>query len=275
LQKNCNYNLQEHEPDILLDAGKILDGLDTLRVGRSILCFKEVNSTNDVAWDSARQGNSDGLVILAEAQRHGRGRHGKIWLSPPGTAILMSVVLMDDSVCINPGALTIAAGLAVAEGIDQASGLHTRLKWPNDVMFEGKKLAGILVERRSYKKTFVMVIGMGINVFASPSNSSVDSPAASLAELVDSQKLSRNDIVQKILRRLDYWIIQVAASNLAMLHDMWIPRCDMIGNRVRLKAGGILHAGRVLDVEPLGGLLLVNDLGARELIPAEGTTVVK
>lgn len=258
-----------------LDARKILAGLDTLRVGRSILCFEEVDSTNDVAWGSARQGNTDGLVILAESQRRGRGRQGKSWVTRPGSAILMSVVLMDESLCLNPGALTIAAGLAVAEGIDQATGLHTKLKWPNDVMLEGKKLAGVLVERRSYNDAFVMVLGIGVNVFDAPDNSSVDSPATSLAQWVSPETINRNNVIRQILCRLDHWIIQIMTSNVEMLHATWVPRCDMIGHRVKLKSGEKIHTGRVLDVEPLGGLLLVNDLGAHELIPAEGTSVIR
>ena len=112
------------------DAFLIERNLSTPRVGRSVICFDQVDSTNDVAWDSSRQGDTDGLVILAESQRHGRGRHGRTWHGEPGAGILLSVVLFDPAKRLDREALTIATGLAVAEGIEDATPLSCQLKWP-------------------------------------------------------------------------------------------------------------------------------------------------
>ena len=151
--------------------------LPTRRIGRSVVCFDEVSSTNDVALAAARQADADGLVVLAERQRAGRGRHGRQWVSPAGSGILMSVLLMD-----SPGrsgasdAVTIAAGLATAEAIERATGLSCGLKWPNDVLLEDGKVAGVLVETRTGPGARVTVIGIGVNVNAAPPAEAVDRP---------------------------------------------------------------------------------------------------
>jgi len=141
-----------------LDAEKIERNLQTRRVGRGVLCFDEVDSTNDIAWDSARQVDTDGLVILAESQRLGRGRMGRKWITPPNSKnILMSVLLRDDQKLLPHESITIAAGLSVAEAIDNTLHLNTSLKWPNDVLIDGKKLAGIIVELRQGESENLLV----------------------------------------------------------------------------------------------------------------------
>ncbi len=111
-----------------LDSHLIERDLGAARVGRSVICFDEVGSTNDVALDSARQGGTDGLVICAESQRSGRGRQGSQWLSPPRENLLFSALLIYPTGSVSHEALTIATGLAVAEGIEEACGLACRLK---------------------------------------------------------------------------------------------------------------------------------------------------
>lgn len=258
----------------MLDGREILAGLDTLRVGRSVLCFEQVSSTNDVAWDAARQGNTDGLVIVADSQRAGRGRHGRSWYANPGEGILMSVLLMDSKVCLDPGSVTIAAGLAVAKGIEAACGFRCELKWPNDVMIGGGKLAGVLIERRRIEDAAGMVIGAGINVSGLPQSDKIDSPAVTVNNFA-AKKISRNDIIREILRELDQWVVMLSAGNQQKMHDEWMSRCNMIGRRISVRSFGQIFAGRVLDIDPLGGLVMVNDLGSQLHIPAGSATIVK
>lgn len=268
---------------IRLDAHLIEVGLKTRRVGRHVICFDEVGSTNDVAFDSARQSRSDGLVILAESQRKGRGRLGRKWISPPGCNILMSVLLVDEQNTLAHEALTIAAGLAVAEGIDIACGVDCRLKWPNDVLLDASKLSGVLVEIKNVplsspgrgpirKSRRCVVIGIGVNVNAAPPGSELTSPAVSLAGHVGTD-VERVEVVREILDRLDYWIDCISRGELAALHDAWMARSDMIGRRISIRCEGIRYTGRVLDISPLEGLLLCRDEGPPVHLPARGSSL--
>ncbi|HEY6360329.1 MAG TPA: biotin--[acetyl-CoA-carboxylase] ligase [Vicinamibacterales bacterium] len=125
--------------------------------------YEEVSSTNDVAAQFAERGAEEGCVVVADAQSAGRGRHGRAWSSPVGAGLYVSVVLRPRAAIT--GLLTIAAGVAIAEGIQAASGLDASVKWPNDVYAGGRKLAGILAEAGSSPGGAPhVVLGFGINV---------------------------------------------------------------------------------------------------------------
>lgn len=258
-----------------LDAHLLERGLGTRRVGRHVICFDQVDSTNDVAADSARQDGADGLAVLAEHQRRGRGRRGRQWLDQPGADILLSVLLVDAAAPDVPGheALTIAAGLAVAEGVEIACGLKTQLEWPNDVLLDGEKLAGVLVELRRGGGGRFFVIGAGINVNAAPPAAQIDSPVTCLADHL-GHPVERIELIRAVLRRLDRWVGRISAGRLGRLHSAWLSRCGMINQRIAVLCKGIRHVGRVLDVSPLEGLVLSCDDGRRVHLPAECSTVL-
>jgi BirA family biotin operon repressor/biotin-[acetyl-CoA-carboxylase] ligase len=258
---------------VRLDAHLIERRLRTRRVGKNVLCFDEVDSTNDVAFDSARQSGADGLVVLAEHQRQGRGRQGKTWISPRGANILMSVLLMEPQ-HLPHDAITIAAGLAVAEGVADAFGAECSLKWPNDVLLEGGKLAGVLVEVRRVSRRTCMVIGIGFNANASPTARQVDAPPMNLRHFL-GHEVERIELVRALLRRLDARVEGVARGELDELHSAWVVRCDMINQRHTILCDGRRHVGRVLDVSPLEGLILACDDGRRLHLGAQGSSVLK
>jgi len=245
------------------------------RVGRSVVCFDEVESTNDVALEAMRQSDADGLVVLAESQRSGRGRQGRKWVCPPGSGVLMSVLLLESAGRGRPpsDAITIACGLAVAEAVEQSVGLSCGLKWPNDVLLEGAKLAGVLAETRRSGGESATVLGVGLNVNAAPRAGTVDYPATCLAEHL-AGPVERIDVIRAILERLDAWVGRVEAGQLAELHEEFVGRCRMINQRVVIQCDGRRHTGRVLDVDPLGGLVLCHDDGSRVQLPAASSSVV-
>jgi len=257
---------------VKLNARLIERDLGTRRVGRNVICFDEVDSTNDVAWDSSRQAGCDGLVVLAEFQRKGRGRFGREWLSPPRENILMSVLLADDSALLAHDALTIAAGLAVAEGVEASCGLACELKWPNDVLLDGAKTAGVLVELKGSAGRRHVVIGIGINASASPPADKVDARATCLADRL-GHPAERIEVARCVLRRLDERVYLIEKRELAELHTAWLARCGMLNQRVAVLAGGARHVGRVLDVSPLEGLVLCTDDGRTLHFPAKSSTL--
>lgn len=261
-----------------LDAHLIERELRTLRVGRNAICFGEVTSTNDVAFDSARQARSDGLVVLAELQTKGRGRLGRKWVSPRGANILMSVLLHDAKGQLPDEALTIAAGLAAAEGIEQVCGVGPELKWPNDLAIDGAKLAGILVEVRGSlagrQNPRQIVIGIGVNVNAAPPASVLGRAATCLADQL-GHGVERIEVVRAILRQLDIWIAEIQHGQLEDLHGRWMARCGMLNQRARIASGGREYVGRVLDVSPLEGLILAQDHGAAVHLPAQTSSMLE
>lgn len=285
-----------------LDSGLIERGLGTARIGRHVICFDEVDSTNDVALDSARQAGSDGTVVLAESQRKGRGRLGRQWTSPPRANILMSVLLEDPAERLPHECVTIAAGLAAAEGIEAATGVRCQLKWPNDLLIGPAKTGGILVEMRPVAPgdgraaRRCICIGVGLNVNAAPPPGTVNRPVACLAEQAGGE-LERIEIVRAILGRLDFWMVAIAyaagqmpardaggsagganaelpGSCLHRLHEAWRSRSSVVGQRMAILCDGVRHAGRVLDVSPLEGLILCRDDGATVYLPARNSSVV-
>jgi BirA family biotin operon repressor/biotin-[acetyl-CoA-carboxylase] ligase len=259
---------------VRLDSHLIERSLGTKRIGQNVICFDEVGSTNDVAFDSARQARADGLVVLAESQRRGRGRFGRKWVSPAGANVLMSVLLVDAEASA-PGhdALTIAAGVAVAEGVRSACGLSCELKWPNDVLLDGGKLAGVLVEVRRRAGRRAAVVGVGVNVNAAPKAEEIDRPATCLAERL-GHPVERIEVVRGILQRLDDWIGRLSTGATAELHAAWMGRCGMLNQRVTVSCGGRTYTGRVLDVSPLEGLVLCGDGGERVHLPAGSSTLI-
>jgi BirA family biotin operon repressor/biotin-[acetyl-CoA-carboxylase] ligase len=261
-----------------LDAHLIERRLDVSRVGRSTICFAEVDSTNDVAFEAARPASPgspapecDGLVVLAEHQRRGRGRQGHAWQSPPGANILMSAVLVDAR--LPHEAVTIAAGLAVGEGVESACGVSCQLHWPNDVCAEGRKLAGVLVEVRKSGSRRCVIIGIGINANASPPPAEARRPATDLAAHVGSP-VERIEVVRHVLRRMDYWIGEIGLGRLAELRQGWVGRCGILNHRITVLSKGRKYVGRVLDVSPMDGLVLRCDQDVTVRLPAESSSII-
>ncbi len=257
-----------------LDSHLIGRDLGTHRVGRSVVCFDEVGSTNDVGLEAASGKKADGLVVLSEFQRNGRGRTGRKWISPAGQNILLSVLLVEGKGAGIPHrGLTIAGGVAVAEAVEEVCSLRCGLKFPNDVLVGSAKLAGILIELRRVGTRHCAVIGIGVNVNACPPPEQVDFPATSLSEHL-GHPVERTELVRAILRRLDGWVMEISKGHTDALHESWISRCGMINQRVVVLCDGTRFEGRVLDVSPREGLVLCRDDGSRVHLPPETSTIV-
>ena len=259
---------------VAIDSHLVEHELLTRRVGRNVLCFAQTDSTNDVAMSGAAQPDSDGLVVLAHAQRRGRGRLGRTWVSPPGANVLMSVLLVEAGQPLPHEGLTIAAGLAIAETAAQVCGAHCRLRWPNDVLLGGAKLAGVLVERRRSGGSLATVIGIGLNVNAAPPASQIGRESACLAQHAGGP-VECNEMARALLRRLDEWLTRLAGDDgIEQVHQAWQGRCGTLGMRLRVLCDGKVYQGRVVDVSPLEGLVLSCDDDRRVHLPAERSTVV-
>ena len=179
-------------------------------VGREILVFEETDSTNDLAARAGQDGVPEGLVIFAESQRAGRGRLGRKWVSPPRRNLLCSVLLRPEAVPVERWPeLTFCAALAVAETAERFTGLPARIKWPNDVLLAGRKVAGILLECHHGQAPGFVVVGIGLNVLQQEEDfpPELRDRAGSLAMLRTGEKivprLDRREVAACLLERLE------------------------------------------------------------------------
>jgi len=223
------------------------------------LWFPDISSTNDVALSRAEQGAHEGRVVVADAQSSGRGRHGRAWVSPAGAGLYFSVVLRPRR---DVHLLTIAAGVAVTEGVERATGLSTQLKWPNDVYASGRKLAGILAEGGS---GFV-VLGVGVNVLPATYPPEVAGRATSLeGEL--GRPVDRGLVLAECLAALATSYEDVQEGRARAVLDAWRRRAaGSVGRPVRWAAG---HEGVAEGIDDTGALIVRTPGGPVRLISGE------
>jgi BirA family biotin operon repressor/biotin-[acetyl-CoA-carboxylase] ligase len=249
---------------------------ESWRIGRRVMVFFRTGSTNDVAWQCpppALHPEMDGLVVLADEQAAGRGRLGHEWVAKAEQSVLMSVLLRGGQ---ERGAewLTMVAGLAVAAAVEEAAGalgekIAARIKWPNDVLIDRRKVAGILVERRGE----AVVVGIGVNVM----QAAADFPEA-LAQRATSlyqatgRAVDRLRVVVALVRKLHTYVAAEAPERQGWAEE-WKGRCGMIGTRITARGAAGAVAGEVVDVDPLEGLVVRDAAGAVHFLSAQTTTL--
>jgi len=222
---------------------------------RRVLWYLEVGSTNDVAACLADQGEPEGTVVIADAQLVGRGRHGRTWASPPGAGLYMSLILrpVPDAV----GLLTIAAGVALADGIQRATGLQPQLKWPNDVYIGTRKLAGILAEAgTSPDGVQHVVLGCGINRMAAAYPPDVAARATAIESEL-GRPVDRGLLLAECLAALNARYRELQARNRSRILACWRERAvSTFGRRVEWDVAGVTRNGIVEDIDDSGALLV-------------------
>lgn len=225
--------------------------------GPLITVIHETGSTNDDLKVAARAGALEGSVLIAEAQREGRGRLGRSWHSPAGANLYLSVLLrpdLDDLVSLP--VLALVAGVAVAEAIDEVTRVPTRLKWPNDVMVGGRKLAGILAEVGD-TKPMALVLGIGINVNQRDFPEDLEEIATSLL-ICRGVETDRATLVAAVLRHLHLRTAQFEREGSDQLLECWMARSRTMGSRIRTSDG---REGRISGLDSSGALRATDDSG--------------
>jgi BirA family biotin operon repressor/biotin-[acetyl-CoA-carboxylase] ligase len=223
----------------------------------------EVDSTNSIALQKAQQGVLPGYVVVAEQQLAGRGRRGRQWVSPYGCNIYCSTVWQFQGGAAALEGLSLAVGVAVARALT-ASGLSgVKLKWPNDVLWEGRKLAGILLEMIGDAAGHCqVVVGIGINVSmgAGAGSALIDQPWTS-ANAAAGAVISRNHLLANLLSELLPLLAEFEAGGFAVFRDAWSALDAMYGKDVLLHAGDQVVAGRAVGVAESGALAIETALG--------------
>jgi BirA family biotin operon repressor/biotin-[acetyl-CoA-carboxylase] ligase len=251
-----------HADDLLARLGK------TKVIGRDIRVFQETTSTNDVIEKLARDKVKQGVVVFAESQSKGRGRLGRKWMSPTGKGLWFSVLLRPDLRPQETTQLTVASATALARAIQSQTGLKPEIKWPNDILIGGKKVAGILTEMSAeLDRVKHVILGIGLDV-----NQSVSEFPADLRKLATSLKIesgksvSRAELAIKILQELDDDYVRVCDGDFARLADEWQERCTTIGQQVTVHIGDRRIRGRAESLDDDGALLLRTEHGRIERI---------
>ncbi|MCA9684162.1 MAG: biotin--[acetyl-CoA-carboxylase] ligase [Myxococcales bacterium] len=247
--------------------------LTTARLGRVHEHLRELGSTNDraLAWLSDPQAPApDGALVSADAQTAGRGRLGRHWSSPPGRDLYASLILRPGAPQAVYGALALAVGVGLREGLLRAfdgalPGLS--LKWPNDLLLDGRKLAGILCEARGVPEDWVAVVGIGLNVHRSEDEfeGPLRDTATSLARaLPEARRRGRAAILAAILAALEIELERFFAGGFAAIRPRYEPHCLVLGRAVEVEApGGDRVAATALGLDD-DGALRVRDRSGRE-----------
>lgn len=233
------------------------------RLWREIVVLSETGSTNAVVAEAARAGAEEGLVVVAEQQRAGRGRLGRRWTAPARSAVLLSVLLRPGLVpASRTGWLPLLAGVALAEAVEARTGLAVRLKWPNDLLAPGGgKLAGILAERVEN----AVVLGMGLNVSTRQEELAGLPEATSLA-LAGATALDRAALLRSMLEALAtrYLAWREAAGRPPGLPTAYAERCATLDRQVRLRLpAGPDVVGHAVGVDEDGRLVVRDRTGTR------------
>ncbi|MDR3638489.1 MAG: biotin--[acetyl-CoA-carboxylase] ligase [Isosphaeraceae bacterium] len=226
--------------------------LDARHVGRRIAVWNRVSSTNDLATRASASSANDGLVVLAEEQTSGRGRHGRTWSAPPRSSLLMSVLLFPSDLLISNGWLTALGAVATAEVVAAWTSLETRIKWPNDVRVGGRKIAGVLVERGAGA-----VIGIGLNANLTLDDLTPDlQKTATSLRILTGQPVDRSELARRLIARLDHWYALGHSTGAQSLGRRWRDLSEHLGQVVRVNTPAGEAIGHLVDIDLTRGITL-------------------
>lgn len=265
---NKGYRLLA-SPD-LLTQGELLPLLATRYMGRRVYSYEVTDSTNRRAREEAERGAPHGSVFFAEEQTSGRGRLGRTWSAPRGAGVWMSVLLRPKLTPADIAQVTLLAGLATCIAIREVTGLPVAIKWPNDIVYEGKKLVGILTEMAAEEdRISALVVGIGVNVNNASFPKELKEKATSLL-LAGGRRVSRKELAARILLRLEeeYERFLQHAADRAFL-DRYAQHCATIGSVVRVATGSEEFIGTAVGINETGALLVETGQGVRPVLSGE------
>lgn len=261
-----------------LHADDLLSRLGPVRViGRDIQVFQETTSTTDILERLARDGVREGVVIFAESQSRGRGRLGRPWRSPPGKGLWFSILLRPT---LRPQAitrLTVATATALSRAIRRQLPLKPEIKWPNDLLLHGRKLAGVLTELSGELDSVhhaSLGIGINVNLTAADFPPELRTTATSL-HLALGRPVDRPALAAVVLQELDAAYSAIHDGGFRTLADEWCAQCTTLGKTIAVQTGQRRIVGRAESLDDEGALLLRTEHGRLERIVGGDVTLEK
>jgi BirA family biotin operon repressor/biotin-[acetyl-CoA-carboxylase] ligase len=228
----------------------------------TVLHYETIGSTNDEARRLAREGAPHGTVLHADEQTAGRGRLTRTWFSPPGN-LYLSVLLRTDRPPARTGELSFVAALAVADTVQalMPRQLRPMLKWPNDVLVNGAKISGILLEQEQD----ATILGIGLNVLRSPPNANYKTTTIVDNGGIASVDSARDILLDRLGRHFEVWL----ANGFAPIRELWLERSYPVGASVRVNAQGESIEGVFAGLDQDGALLLDTPDGRQRVVAGD------
>jgi BirA family biotin operon repressor/biotin-[acetyl-CoA-carboxylase] ligase len=257
-------------PD-LLTPSELKPVLRTKRLGGMIHYFETVDSTNSKAYELALGGAKEGELVISESQEKGRGRLGRHWFSPPFVNLYLSVILRPDIPPQQASLITLMAAVATADAIRKFTGLVPLIKWPNDILLRGRKVAGLLNEIHSeVDRIHFIILGLGVNLNVDEEMfpKEVRALATSLKRET-GQTVSRKAFLQLLLQELEEWYALFMKEGAATILRAWRDRAQIKGRRVKVRSFGETLVGVAVGIDSDGALILETLGGRRKVVAGD------
>lgn len=246
-------------------------------IGHSIHYYQEIGSTNDEAFRLGMEGAPEGTVIVANSQSAGKGRLQRSWFSPPSSNIYTSVILRPEFNPADAPRITIMAGLAAAQTIETYCPRKTRIKWPNDILLDGKKVCGILAQMQSNedKIDFIILgIGINVNIAADEFPPEIRNIATSIAAQSGGYH-SRQDLLITLYKNLSKWYKTLTSTGFEMIREEWLKMASLIGSETQVKFRDEIIKGKALGIDERGALVMSDSKGKTVKILAGDASILK
>ncbi|NLM21766.1 MAG: biotin--[acetyl-CoA-carboxylase] ligase [Peptococcaceae bacterium] len=245
--------------------------------GRDVYIYREVSSTNSIAKSLAANGAPDGTIVLSRFQTAGKGRFQRQWVCPPGKGLLLSMILRPNIDRQSIPLLTLLGGVVVAESIQRICGLKAGIKWPNDILINGRKVCGILAQNSfSRGNSEFVVLGIGINVNLNREQLPADCRETTTSLLLEAGfKVSRFELLKLFSSIWDRHYRCFLQSSHSYLRSQWLANNITLGREVSIKKDTHTLRGKAVDISPRGGLIVVFPDGSRNEYLAEDVSLGK
>ncbi|HEY7535484.1 MAG TPA: biotin--[acetyl-CoA-carboxylase] ligase [Thermodesulfobacteriota bacterium] len=246
--------------------------LKTKTFGKTIYSFEEIGSTNEVAYELARNGALEGTIIIADSQTKGRGRLKRRWISPPGVNLYMSVIFRPSIATKDAPFLTLVTAIAIADTIKNNEP-DTFIKWPNDVLIKGKKVAGVLTDMQPVQdKVDFIVVGIGVNInmtkeMMEKEMKEISDMTTSLREAL-GHEIDRTEFAADLIVELEIWYQKFLKEGSSRIIKEWTRRWGAINRRVLVKFDGKEVEGIASGIDENGFLVVQKNDGTIEKIIA-------
>ncbi len=245
--------------------------LKTEILGKIIYVFEDVGSTNEIAFELGRNGSPEGTMVIADSQTKGKGRLQRSWISPGEANLYMSVIFRPQIAAKEAPIFTLVSSIAVAEAIILEGPAHTLIKWPNDVLINGKKVSGILTEMEvTEDRVDFVVAGIGVNI--NMTREMMEQQMGEVAEIATSlreaagREIERAQFIANLTSELEIWYQKFLKEGKSTIIKKWMERWGAINRRVRVKIDEMTIEGIASGIDENGYLILQRGDGTTEKI---------
>jgi BirA family biotin operon repressor/biotin-[acetyl-CoA-carboxylase] ligase len=253
--------MDKNKPKNRLQTDQIIQSLRTRYIGKELIYFESTDSTNLQASLLGKRGSENGTLVITDSQTQGKGRLGREWISPAYSNLYFSILLRPTIAPQTASWIPLAAGVALANGINAYTGLSSRIKWPNDLLINGKKAGGILIELHiEGDKISHLILGIGINVNMTRFPAEIDPIATSLKKEL-GHPIHREPLLAQLLEELEKQLESFYQTGPDKTAKDWKALSDTIGKEVSVTLGDQTIKGKAVDLDPHGGLILKKNDG--------------